>query len=138
MKNVARMCPDWEAKEENLMDDSSHDLRKALLSNKDFPNISAYAQKLKDTEKEMRSVQSDGFAKCFPADLLKSAADTHALGTKTVVTTFALFQIYKTLPTLQGKPLADAIADLRSKIASKGCKLSNQLEAHLKLKAEPS
>ncbi len=133
------MCPAWESKGEHLMDEDSHDLRKALLTNSEFTKIGPLAIKLKECTMAMQSINADGNPKSFSIEEINNADKTHKLGTKTVVITYALHQIYKKIPQLVGKEKLAAIDSLEKAVAAKGCSLPEQIRVHLEgLKAPTS
>lgn len=116
--------PGWDVKKDVLLAEESSDLRKALLANPKFKNISSVIAQLALATTALRKLSSPPF---LPVNVISHARAAIVNGTELVTITYALYKLTYIIPKESNK--AAAVAALRQECSAKRVALGADLEA---------
>ena len=125
---VNTSCPDgWQAVEDKLLVDPA--VGRMLLKNKRFPEIGPAVDILRPIASAVKKITGDTCGPFFQAFTLKALDAAINLGGRTVVATYALFQILVALP--KSEDIAKAAKDLTKELKDKAIPVPEVIKVRL-------
>ena len=129
---VTSFCPDgWQAQKDQLLQDSSKAVQKALLSNASYPKIGPAVSHLRGMTTLAKTLKVQD-KPIISAEVCKAADVACLLGTETVTVTYSLYKVLAQLPKIVNVTVRkNAIKLLREDVKSKKVTLGSDLEKQL-------
>lgn len=115
-----------------IMDENCAELRRALLDNSNYSEVSQATQKLGQAVSHVKAIHTSGSGVCFDATLFAEAKSALGLGIETVSITYVLFRIEKEVSAERSVFKRRALCkELRAALDAKGVAFGASIDAHV-------
>ena len=120
----------FQVAKDTLFDAKNKEVVQALLTNKNFMDLSSNVEALGKKLDSIKAISAKGFGPLFEAGAVTDWKTVFGVGIDTVATTYALYQLTVEIPKIKG--IFDrkaAVKKLRADVHSKGAVLGASLES---------
>ena len=133
-KQVQEWMPIWEPRCDSLLGEADEDqaVRHALLTNKNYMDLSSASVALAQMLSQIKILHSDAMGSIFPAELMKHLECSKISSIRTVTVTFALFSLTKGLPKIEDVKARAAEAKKTMQSTEKKCQMPDCIIEALK------
>ena len=132
---IDSMCPklgdaSWQVKEDQLLE--NHEYKKVMLQNPHYEFLGPACEHLSAATKLFKDINNDGCGAVLTPEQHKLAKDMVKLGSSTVATTFALYNLTEFLPSIANATKRKSEAELvREQLRNKHVKLTPSMKSCL-------